>query len=336
MHCVIVFIFCSVLLRATDTIVSTQDPISVSVSTILKANPGAMDDRHKADIYRRLVAEKLKKAQQLNEVAHQKILRLYEVERKEKYLVKLRIANNEDKAEALKLQNDLLLTVLWTVVVIVSVSVIVFYRRRIEREKSSLRLYRATFTAREQEKLRFSRELHDDFQSTLSIIHMIAVYEYDHSPQNKRLEELKNSSKNVIQEVRKLSNELYPREINTEGCVESLHALIQRTNKENKSLTFIIKANDFECDKDLQIVLYRSVEELVKNTLSSSYAKEVEMSLKILNGGIELNYVERGISRAHQKRDFKVLRDRIQGFGGKFIEKNVSEGKCEIRVLFSE
>ncbi|MEN9399110.1 MAG: hypothetical protein RL632_211 [Bacteroidota bacterium] len=335
-HCVIVFIFCSVLLRATDTLVPMQDLSSVVVSKVLESNVGGRDDRHRADIYRALVAKKIKTIQKENDDARQKIQEIYEVEHKELHLGRLRISNNEHRAIALKLQNNLLLTSLWVVLTSIGLLAFLLYRRRVEHEKRSLQFRRASFAAREQEKLRFSRELHDDFQSTLSIIHMMAVHEYDQSPENLRLTELKNSSKNAIQEIRKLSDDLYPREINTEGCIESLNALLRRTNKENKRLTFFMKADDFECDKDFQIVLYRSVELLVKNTLSFSDAIEVEVSLRKMKHGVELHYMENGISMSRQKRDATKVRESIQNIGGKFSEEQVSADKCSFRLFFSD
>lgn len=335
-HCVIVFIFCSVLLRATDTLLPMQGLSTVVVPKEMESNVGGMDERRRADIYRALVDKKIKKVQKVNEAAQQKIHQIYEVERKVAHLGELRMANNEHQSIALKLQNNLLLTILWVVLTTIGLLGFLLYRRRIDHEKRSLQFHRASFAAREQEKLRFSRELHDDFQSTLSIIHMMAVHEYDQSPHNKRLEELKNSSKNAMQEIRKLSDDLYPREINTEGCIESLHALIRRMNKENKSLNFFLKADDFECDKDLQMVLYRSVEELVKNSLSFSDALEVEVSLRKVNKGIELNYVERGILSSPQNRDVTVLKESIHGIGGKFKVKKNSEDNYGFRVLFRE
>lgn len=316
-------------------LVPAEDALSVFVPDKWEANRQSADERRQADIYRALVAKKIKKAQKENHAAQQKTQRFYDVERKELYLMKLRIANNENRAKALKLQNNLLFTIFWIVLSTVGLAVIVLYRWRIEHEKRTLQIHRAAFVAREQEKMRFSRELHDDFQSTLSIIHMLAVHEYDQSPQNKHLVELKNSSKNAMHEIRKFSDNLYPREINTEGCIESLITLIRRTNEKNKAITFFLHTVDFECDKDHQMVLYRSVEELVKNTLSSSNAIEVEVTLRKVNNRIELLYLERGISKKHQKRDKKGIQEHVHALGGKFIKKRGCVDNCEFQVIFS-
>ncbi len=333
-YCLIVFIFCSGLFRATDMLVPDDDDPTVFVPLELDTYSRHIDERHRADILRSVVAEKMKKARKQNELAQQKIQRLYEVERKEKHLVKLLMANKEHRADALKLQNNLLLAVLWFVLLVVSISVIVLYRRRIEREKSSLLMHRAAFTARENEKFRFSRELHDDFQATLSIMHMMAVHEHDKSPENQHLAELKRTSKNAIHEIRKISDVLYPREINTEGWLASLNALIRRTNEKSTDLAFCLTTDVQECDKDLQLPIYRSVEELIQNALLSSSAKEVVVSLRKLNKGFELHYSESGLSENQKKRDLQALQVSIQRLGGKLVVKRPFLNKCEFKVFF--
>jgi signal transduction histidine kinase len=333
-QCVLLFLFCSSLLWAKDTLVPNGVVRSVLVSEQLEPNWQRNADRRWADHYRAIADKKIRKAHKENKAVERKIHSLYEVERKEIDLGKLRMANNENRALSLKLQNNLLLASLWTILTTVAIALIVLFRWRIEHEKRSLQIRRAAFAAREKEKLRFSRELHDDFQSTLSIIHMIAVHEYEKSPQNKRLVELKTSSKHVMEEIRKMSDVLYPREINTEGWHESLNSLIRRRNEESPAVTFFLIADAFECDKDLQLAIYRGIEELIYNTNTSSTAKEVFLSLRKVKKGIELGYMVGVGAKNHHESDAKMIQERMHGLGGKYLRKRSFVDNCEFKVLF--
>jgi signal transduction histidine kinase len=216
----------------------------------------------------------------------------------------------------------------------VIIALIVFYRWRFEHEKRSLQVRRATFAAREQEKLRFSRELHDDFQSTLSIIHMMASHEHTKSPDNNHFEELKNSAKNAMREIRKMSEVLYPSEINTEGLFESLKSLIKRKNDSNSSVFFHLSAKYFDCDKALQLVIYRSVEDLIEETVKFSRAKEVYVAVNLIKKRIELCYTEKGNDIIREELDFQIIHERISALGGKLIVVRVHSNLSEIKVIY--
>ena len=263
-----------------------------------------------------------------------KLQSIYDVKLKENNLVELRIANNAERGYQLKLQNNLLLLGLWSAVVIITFSLLVFIWNKKARKLRAQQLSRAAFNAREEEKFRFSRELHDDFQSTLSIIHMMAVHEYDKSPENQVFETIKHSSKNAVNEIRKMSDVLYPSEINTKGWIASINSLISKTNEKNSGVKFHLVAEGFECKKDIQLVIFRTVEELINHTLKSSNTKEVFVSLRKIKKRIELSYTEKGMDKNQQVHTMKLIQDRIMLMGGIVVVKRNFTNDCVCKVFF--
>lgn len=321
------------MLWANDTMPQNQTVNFIEANDYSIGN-NSSNEKFLVDNFRNAKVLEIAAANKRIQHIRMKLQSIYDVKFKENNLVELRIANNAERGYQLKLQNNLLLLGLWSAVVIITFSLLVFIWNKKVRKLRAQQLSRAAFNAREEEKLRFSRELHDDFQSTLSIIHMMAVHEYDKSPENQVFETITHSSKNAVNEIRKMSDVLYPSEINTKGWIASINSLTSRTNEKNRSVKFYLVAEGFECKKDIQLVIFRTVEELIKHTLKSSSTKEVYVSLRKMKKRIELSYVEKEVDNNQQVRDMKSIQEQILLMGGKFVVKRNFTNDYVCKVFF--
>ncbi len=267
-----------------------------------------------------------------------KIHALFAVEQKERKVWKLRYAKNRQYVLQLKLRKELLLTIFLIVLIFIAFSLFVFLYYKKEQKILAIELSRLVFIAGEEEKLRFSRELHDDFQATLSIMHIMAAYEFRRSPENKNYGELKNRSNAAITEVRKISEELYPFEIKTVGLLVSIQSLVKRTNALQTMTNFHVHVDEMDCSSDLRMIWYRLVQKLINNTLKNSSAQEVEMKWGGKAKGFELVYTELKFDQNVSQREFElmIVSELVHSLGGKFSIKSQTIDAYAFVVFFEE
>ena len=267
-----------------------------------------------------------------------KIHALFAVEQKERKVWKLRYAKNRQYVLQLKLRKELLLTIFLIVLIFIAFALFVFLYYKKEQKILAIELSRLVFIAGEEEKLRFSRELHDDFQATLSIMHIMAAYEFRRSPENKNYGELKNRSNAAITEIRKISEDLYPSEIKTVGLLESLKSLVKRTNAHQTMTKFCLQGDEIECTSDMRMMWYRIVQKLMNNTLKHSSAKEVTMAFSVQAKGFELVYSELMYNHkdSPRKLDLDVVKNLIHSLGGKLTVKSQTIDTYDFVVFLEE
>jgi signal transduction histidine kinase len=295
-------------------------------------------EKLQADAFRKSQELTIKEQDEKIQRMRRKIHAFFEVEQKEQKLWKLRYAKNMQRVLQLKLRKELLLTIFWVVLIVTAIVMLVFLHYRKEQKMRAIQFNRLVFIAGEDEKLRFSRELHDDFQATLSIIHMMAAYEFRRLPENENYGELKNRSNTAISEIRKISDELYPSEIKTVGLIVSLQSLVKRTNALQTKAEFHVHVDEMDCSSDLRIIWFRIVQKLINNTLKNSSAQEVEMKLSAKAKGFELVYTELKVDQSASQRELEldVVRELVHSLGGKFSFKSQTIDAYAFVVFFEE
>ncbi len=263
---------------------------------------------------------------------------LFEVERKEIKVRELLIAKNKERVWHLKLRKNLILIGFFTVFIVSATALFLFLRYKKEQKILAHQISRLVFLAGEEEKLRFSRELHDDFQATLSIIYIMSTYEFRKSPENVNYTEVKDRSNAAITEIRKISEELYPSEIKTVGLLESMKSLVKRTNALQTETNFHVHVDEMNCSSELRMIWYRIVQKLINDTLKNSSAQEVVMKLSTKAKGFELVYKELKFDQNASQRDleFGLVSELVHALGGKFSFNSQTIDAYDFVVFFEE
>lgn len=335
--CSILLLFLNSFLWANDTVPENK-PLTILKSVDYAHGNETYNDKLSADNFRKSKVFEIAVASKKINDLRKKLRSMYDVTMKENRLVELRIANNAERVYRLKLRNNLLLLGIWiSIALITLVLLVIIWNKKVVRLRAQ-QLTRAAFDAREEEKLRFSRELHDDFQATLSIIHIMATQEFTKAPENKNYEMITENSKTAISEIRSISKELYPTEINTLGLFESLHSLIERTNARQITTHFRLHGEDIECTGAMRMTWFRVVQKLMKNTVNVSNASEVSMAFTTKANGMELAYTELMFNQkdASDEMSLKLVSEFIQSLGGKFSFFKSINGDCGYIVFFED
>ncbi len=158
--------------------------------------------------------------------------------------------------------------------------------------------------AEERERNRFSQELHDGLGPILSTIKLFFQWLHQTDDDSKRDMIFENGISNLneaIDTIREISNNLSPRTITTFGVNAALKNFISNINQTQK-LKIDYESNiDNRFNKNIEIIIYRIVTELINNTLKYANASKVIINLNEINGCIKLQYTDDGIGFDYNK-----------------------------------
>lgn len=208
-------------------------------------------------------------------------------------------------------------------------------------------LSRLLFTLAEKERTNLSIDLHDSvLQDQLRILR-----EVEQMAKKATSSELKNDLSNLqerildnIHLVRETCNELQPPFLSEVGVIQSIQNLIDQTKLR---CSFILTSELDRAiqwlDKEVELALYRIVQELLSNAMEHSQATQVELTLQKNNKGLSLFYHDNGIGFDIEelKDSFKTMglfgmKERVRSLGGK-IKIDSAEGQgLSIRIELKE
>jgi signal transduction histidine kinase/ligand-binding sensor domain-containing protein len=223
------------------------------------------------------------------------------------YLFRVRAANHEDvwneRGASLRIHIDRPFWkqnwfILSTVVLLAGMTVWGVRRRMagLRRERK----LRNEFTellirAQEGERERIASELHDGVGQSLLILKNHALYSLqrlqDIRPQ---LEQISAIASQTIEDVRRISRNLHPYQLERLGMTKALRALADRVEQAGISVTMDIDDIDHRFDSDRALMIYRIVQEAFSNTIRHSLASEARLTIRILDDRTELTIEDDG------------------------------------------
>jgi len=228
-------------------------------------------------------------------------------------------------------------------------------RTETERDESIAReaQARAEYTfqliaSQEAERMRIARELHDGLSQNLLLIKNRAHLEMSRTklPDAVRdeLQSISNLASQAIAEVRQISRDLHPHQLDLLGLTRALRALIENANESSK----IAISGKFDSADDLfqraaATNVYRVVQESLNNVLKHSHAKKArvtlerdvhELQLRIQDDGCGFNAGRNGGGKG---LGLKNIAERVRMLGGKIkLESEPHKGTCiEITIPIS-
>lgn len=170
--------------------------------------------------------------------------------------------------------------------------------RDAEREKKELsqQFSRKLIDSQEQERKRIAGELHDGIGQDLLIIkHRVMLAMEDASKLSEHLQEIAEISDEAIDDVRRLSRDLRPYQLERVGLTESLNTMLKSISESAAvNIHFSIDPLDGFIPSEHEINLYRIVQEGLNNVLKHAEAKNAEVSIRRKNGELSLTICDDG------------------------------------------
>jgi len=182
--------------------------------------------------------------------------------------------------------------------------------------------------AQEVERKRLSRQMHDGPAQALANFILqteiaMRLFDVDQTRAKDELANLKNSAMSTFQKVRNFIFELLPMMLDDLGLVPTVKRYID-TYKEQTGLDvdLVITGSEIRMAPYLEVMIFRSLQELLGNAARQSQASKVKVSLSIDSDIVRVSVDDngKGIALDDMKSDanlgIKITRDRVDMLGG--------------------
>lgn len=183
---------------------------------------------------------------------------------------------------------------------------------------------KALFQGEQNERIRIARDLHDSIGQMLSLIKMnLSAQE-----QNSESQKMQNLVDQTIDEVRAISHNLIPEELNF-GIISALENLADKINTSSDTKMEIIipeEIRSVKFRKQNELSIYRIVQEVVNNMVKHADATAINLSINKLENSLILSIKDNG--KGIDDQDIKESK----GIGWKNINArvNMMDGKIKI------
>jgi PAS domain S-box-containing protein len=209
-----------------------------------------------------------------------------------------------------------------------------------ERKKKDQEITKAIINAQEQERFQIGGELHDNVNQILAGV-LLNLGMTKNKPLPEQQEWINKSVGYIhmaISEIRKLSHRLAPASFDENSLNDTFKALLKNININNQfKIKFSIEEVDhMQIDGDIQLNLYRILQEQLNNILKYSKACVLEITLRLVNNAIFLRIYDDGIgfdtTNSRKGIGLNNIKKRTELFSGHFSLKSSPGNGCEIIV----
>jgi len=204
-------------------------------------------------------------------------------------------------------------------------------------------LSRQLLQAQEEERRRITRELHDETGQALMVLRfqleMLAGEAIDDS-QKARIQESLVLLDRTIDGLRRTIARLSPRVLEELGLVVAIRKQLQLLARHTAVHAREELPEDVgELDPDIQVAVYRSVQEALHNVAKHSQAHNAKVKLTISGGKLFLDIEDDGVgfsTRNAADRGFglKGMRERASALGGSMNIRSQPGKGTRIRISF--
>lgn len=175
-----------------------------------------------------------------------------------------------------------------------------------------------------RERTRLSRELHDSVGHTIStqIIQLQAIktmVSLKPEKAEEMLEELRDFSKNSLENVRRTVRELKPLEFETFQGIFAIEELTRNFTKlTGVKVKLIVSKEKWRLSESQSLNLYRIIQEALSNSLRHGHAENVNISLQFLQDSIYSQIKDDGVGCEEIRYSFglNTIRERVQELKG--------------------
>ena len=196
--------------------------------------------------------------------------------------------------------------------------------------------YKIALHTEEKERKRFSQDLHDGLGQTIAAasLYMNTLDDLVGDQLDAETLEIFKTGKDLVnksaKETRMVSHNIMPPSLTQFGLSDSLSEMVSNYQKikDNVDITFKSNIREHRFTHEVELSLYRVVQELINNALKHSKAKHIDVSVLIHGLSCEISVKDDGIGF-----DYDVIKkDKKSGIGLKNIEQRIKvvEGDLEI------
>jgi signal transduction histidine kinase len=211
------------------------------------------------------------------------------------------------------------------------------YKDAQRKEEIRGELLHSLLTVQEEERRRIARELHDETSQTLASLTAnleaaMTLLPTDISKAKAIIRKIQHQSVNIIEEIHRLIYELRPEVLDDLGLVTAIQWLAENTlQKAGITVNFKTRGRGKRLESQLEITLFRVIQEAVHNIVRHADAKSADISLHFMKNLIKVSVTDDG--RGFDVAEAMTAKDRPRGLGLLGMKERVQlmKGNLEIR-----
>ena len=199
------------------------------------------------------------------------------------------------------------------------------------KKENEAKLFSAIIRTEEEQKQRFSKELHDGLGPLLSSVKM-AISSIVKNNENEKDTKILLNTEYLIDEsiktVKEISNNLSPHILVDFGIVKALKSFINKL-PENSKINIELYSNFKETrfEYNIETIIYRVLCELITNSLKHADAKNIFIDIILEGNTLNIKYLDDG-----NGFDYVEYDENTKGFGITNIKSRIKSvnGGCQI------
>ncbi len=193
--------------------------------------------------------------------------------------------------------------------------------------------------AQESERQRLSRQMHDGPAQALANFILQAeiatrFYYMDQDKAREELKILKTAASETFQQVRDFIFQLRPMMLDDLGAIPTVRRYVDAIkNQHGAEINVIVTGTERRLESYLEVIIFRSIQELIATALTQSQANEINVQLDLADHEIRISVEDngRGVNpediEAEEFVGVKLIKERAEMLGGYFeVDSAVGQG----------
>ena len=204
-----------------------------------------------------------------------------------------------------------------------------------QRQAAKAQFAREVLEHQESDRKRIANELHDSLEQNLLVIKNHALLTQQHQDDSKRmakvLDNISAISTDSIEEVRNIASNLRPYQIDRLGLSKAIQGMLnQIATASDLSIEHEIETTPHDLSPEMQINLYRIVQEATNNILKHAKATQTTITLLVSDYAITLRIRDNGMGFNTEE----TYNEDGKGFGINGIHERAAmlNGTCELKT----
>ena len=184
-------------------------------------------------------------------------------------------------------------------------------------------LYKTMIESEERERERYAKELHDGLGPILSTC-KIYFYSLNVIKDKKKQKQYINRAGELLEDallsIKEISNNLSPHILRNYGLTHALHSFTAKLAVLPDTQVFIQSELNDRFSEIIEFTLYRTLVELINNSVKHSKAQKIELHLKKEKNFLHIVFSDNGIGF-----NYNELKQHGDGFGLLNLEHRINE-----------
>jgi signal transduction histidine kinase len=198
-------------------------------------------------------------------------------------------------------------------------------------------------TIQEQERERIARDLHDEISSKLNVVslnsHLLKTPNLSFTEVEEITQNITDLTAKALESSRRIAHDLFPPVFEKFGLEAGIEELIEEMQSVEKfKIDFRNQLNLAELDSEIQLSVFRILQELFNNTLKYAKATEVSITFDLINGKKVLSYQDNGIgfnlSNYNKGMGLINIESRVNIINGNFMIHTSQNNGFKIEIEF--